>query len=231
MKLRWETFEDQVRDIAAHVYGRACSPRRLAGSNIDGVIDVDLDTLILLEITTDHTVAKVRGDVVKLSNVRNALYLEGKFARCLVVTQKAPTQGMLDGAATNNTQIMSINELAAQFFEYERYRIARLGYAFGSAVSPESGSIDKTRYIPVPYIDRATGKTYSHTEIGERLLTGKNVVVIGEYGSGKSRCVSEVFDYISKEWGATFKFVIAVNLRECWGLEDADELIRRHLVD
>jgi hypothetical protein len=228
VQVRWKTFEDQARDVAGHVFGRPCHPRQIAGSDIDGVIDLAPNHLILIEATVNHTVEKVRTDLVKLTNVRNALMLKGVFARCIVVTQKLPTPGMAKGSEENNIEVISIDQFAAMFLEYERYRIARLQYPFGSAINPESGEIDTTKYVPVPYIDRVSEKSYSHKDISEKVLSGQNVVVLGEYGSGKSRCVAEVYDHISKEWGASFKFPIAVNLRECWGLEDADEIVRRH---
>ncbi len=228
MKMRWAGFEDQVRDIAAHVYGKPCTPRRLVGSDVDGVIDLSPTDVVLIEITTEHKLDKVRRDSVKLVNVRNALFSQKKYARCLIILQEPPTQGMIDGALENNIDVMTHNQFAAQFLEYERYRLARVAYPFGSAIDPESGKIDTNKYVPVPYIEKRTGRTYSHKDIGDRLLSGKHFVVLGEYGSGKSRCVSQVFDYISQEWGATFRFPVAVNLRECWGLEDADEILRRH---
>lgn len=228
MKLRWDNFEDQVRDIASHVYGRPCGPRRLAGNDLDGVIDLPRNDMVLIEITIEHNLNKVRKDITKLVNARTALFLENKFCRCLIVLSKPPTEAMLEGARKNNIDIVDHNQLAGQFLEYDRYRIARLEYPFGSAVDPESGKVDKIKYVPVPYEDRKSGRTYNYKQIGDQLLAGHNFILMGEYGSGKSRCVSQVFDYISKEWGATFRFPIAVNLRECWGLEDADEIVRRH---
>ena len=63
---------------------------------------------------------------------------------------------------------------------------------------------------------------------GRRLLSqALNVVLLGEYGSGKSRCVREVFTTLSEDWASTFQFPYAVNLRECWGLDRAEEIIRR----
>lgn len=228
MKLRWQDFEDQVRDIATHVYGRLCKPGRLVGSDIDGIVDISKTDVVLIEITTDFTLGKVRSDINKLVNVRNGLFLDKKFARCVIVVQRAPTTAMREGAEANNVDIFEVSEFAAQFLEYERYRIARLEYPFGSAINPESGEIDTIKYVPVVYEDRKTGRSYTHEQIGDRILAGHNFVIVGEYGSGKSRCVEQVFKYISQEWGATFRFPVAVNLRECWGLEDADEIVRRH---
>lgn len=228
MKARWRKFEDQVRGIAGDIYGKPCEPKNLVGSDVDGYIEIDRHNVVLIEATINHTVDKVRTDIVKLTNVRNALFLKGVFAKCLVVTAEHPTNGMIKGGEDNNIDVLSVNQLASQFLEYDRYRLSRLQYPFGSAVNPESGEMDKTAYVPVAYEDRRTGKQFTFTEIAERLVSGENVVILGEYGSGKSRCVSEVFDAAAKEWGATFQFPVAINLRECWGLEKADEIIRRH---
>ncbi len=63
MALRWKTFEDQVRDVAAHVFGRSCVPKRVAGRDIDGVVDLPPNQIVLIEATIDHTVSKNAGDI------------------------------------------------------------------------------------------------------------------------------------------------------------------------
>ncbi len=228
MKPRWSRFEDQVRDIASLLYGRPCAPGRVAGNDIDGIVKLDDTQWVLIEITINFTLSKVRDDLGKLLIARGALFNQGILSRGIVVVDQKPTQAMLDGAKENNFSIVSHDELAAEFFEYPRYAFARKDYPFGSSVNPESGAIDKTDYIPVLYKNEKTGKEVSVNQIAEGLLKGQNYVVLGEYGSGKSRCVSEVFTNLADRWGETFLFPIAINLRECWGLESGDEAIRRH---
>ena len=57
------------------------------------------------------------------------------------------------------------------------------------------------------------------------------IVLIGDYGSGKSRCVKEVFEELTKF--ATYKVLtpFAINLRDNWGLKRSTEIITRHLTD
>jgi hypothetical protein len=228
MKPRWKTFEDQVREIASLIYARPCEPGRVAGNDIDGIIENDSATRTLIEITVNCTLEKVRSDINKLVLARNALFGEGILSRALVVIDREPTTAMSEGGNSNNVVVLNHNQLAAQFIEYERYRQGRHKYPFGSAVNPETGDIDETDYVPVRYVDTHTNQEVLPKEIADDLLDGKNVVLLGEYGSGKSRCVSQVFSLISAEWGMTFQFPLAINLRECWGLERADEIIRRH---
>lgn len=228
MKPKWLSFEDQVRDIASLTYGRRCDPGRIAGADIDGIVENDELSKTLIEITTNTTLEKVRADIVKLTGVRGALSLEGIFARCIVVLDKTPTTAMTDLAAASKMAVVSRDQFAANFLAYETYVYARKHYPFGSAVDPQTGDIDTIAYVPVTYENLSTGKALSSDDIASNIAAGKNVILLGEYGTGKSRCVSEIFEKLSKDWGATFKFPIAVNLRECWGLEAADEVVRRH---
>ena len=229
MKKRWQKFEDQVREIATLIYGRPCQPKQIAGCDIDGFIELDEGQVVLFEITVNHTLRKVREDTTKLIQVRAALFSQGKFALCRIITDGVPTESMCQGGRSNNVDVWSFNELAAQFIEYENYRSARSDYPFGSSIDPQTGEIDRIKYVPVLYEDRNLKKSYSIKDIGEMIASGRQIVLLGEYGTGKSRCCSEVFEYIAKEWGITFLFPFAINLRECWGLEDAIELLRRHV--
>jgi hypothetical protein len=228
MKPRWSRFEDQVRDIASLLYGRPCAPGRVAGNDIDGVITIDDTQMVLIEITVNFTLAKVRDDLNKLVLARSALFNNGILSRGVLIVNETPTKAMLEGAKENNLSILSHNQLAAEFFEYPKYAFARKQYPFGSSVNPETGEIDQTAYVPVLYRQENNGKEITIDQIAEGLLSGKNYVVLGEYGSGKSRCVSEVFAKLVESWNASFLFPMAINLRECWGLERGDEVIRRH---
>lgn len=228
MKPRWAKFEDQVRDIASLLYGRPCAPGRVAGNDIDGIVRIDDTQWVLIEITTNFTLAKVREDLGKLLLARSSLFQRGILSRGVIVVNEQPTTAMLEGAKENNFSIVSHNEFAAEFFEYPRYAFARKQYPFGSSVNPESGEIDRTAYVPVLYRNEGTGKETSIGQIAEGLLDGQNYIILGEYGSGKSRCVSEIFNNLAEKWGDTFLFPIAINLRECWGLETGDEAVRRH---
>ena len=81
MKPKWLSFEDQVRDIASLTYGRRCDPGRIAGADIDGIVDNDELSKTLIEITTNTTLEKVRSDIVKLTGVRGALSLGSHSGR------------------------------------------------------------------------------------------------------------------------------------------------------
>ena len=146
MKPRWKNFEEQVREIASLIYARPCEPGRIAGNDIDGIVENDSFTRTLIEITVNCTLEKVRADINKLVLARNSLFGSGILSRALVVIDKEPTTAMLEGGASNNVTVLNHNQLAAQFIEYERYRQCRTTYPFGSAVNPETGEV--VRQLP-----------------------------------------------------------------------------------
>lgn len=226
---KWASFEEQVRDIATHIFGKKCEQAQFAGVNFDGVIKMSADRWVVVESTTNHTLDKVRGDINRLTAARNALWTQGVFCQAFLVLQRDPTPAMQAQAEVSHVTISKVDSFAALFLEYERYRIARLKYPFGSAVNPVDGTPDQARYVPVSYYSKKDGRDYSVNNICDLLRAGRNVILLGEYGSGKSRCIRQCFDILSAEWGATFEFPFAINLRESWGLRRADEILRRHV--
>lgn len=223
---KWKTLEEQVRGIAELVFGMACVPGRIAGVNFDGVLESEMGTVII-EISRQNDLDKVRQGITRLSLARTVLLAESTLMRGFIVLNKNPTQAMLDAAKEAKVQVLSVSQFAQHFFEFSRYKNARANSSFGSSVDPLTGNIDNTEYVPVSYIRSGSGADLSIEEIGELLVSGKRIVLLGEYGSGKSRCVRELFSSLSNICGDTFQFPYAVNLRECWGLERGDEIVRR----
>lgn len=224
---RWKTFEEQVRGIASLIYGAPCEPSRIAGTNFDAVIDRDLETIVI-EITRQFDVDKVRQGVTRLTLARQALATEGILLRGFIILERPPTPAMIEAANSARFFVGSSGQFASQFFQFPIYKNARIAASFGSSIDPNTGEIDKLDYVPVRYIRLGPGKTdLGISDIADHLYAGKNVVLLGEYGSGKSRCVRQLFNELSHKWNVTFKFPFAINLRECWGLDSADEIIRR----
>lgn len=224
---KWRTFEEQVRGIAALIFGHPCNPGRIAGTNFDGVIkNGDLETVVI-EISLQNDLDKVRQGITRLTLARQTLAAEATLLRGYIVLSKTPTQAMLDAASAAKMIVVSVNQFAAIYFEFPRYKDTRLAASFGSSIDPVTGKIDTVRYVPVTYERVGGGSDISIPEIAQLLLSGHNIILLGEYGSGKSRCIREVFSHLADIWGETFQFPYAINLRECWGLDRGDEIIRR----
>jgi|SRR5271156_6703947 len=76
-KKQWASFEDRVRDIAAHIWGRPCLPKQVGGVNIDGVVILEPEIHLFVEITENKTIAKVREDIIKLRTAKSAALARG----------------------------------------------------------------------------------------------------------------------------------------------------------
>ena len=227
----WATFEDEVRSIAAYAYGGECKPDRIGGINVDGVIKLRPDYWILIEITEERSLEKVRKDVAtKLVPAKHTLMAQGIFPQLVNVLSKDPTQGMKDIGKENHTSVVSIESLKKIFFNYGRYQTARSVTAFGSAVNPTTGERDTTQFVPVKYYDETNQREVGIEQISNLLLSGKNVVLAGEFGSGKSRCIEQLFLHIAKTC-ESLNFPVSIDLRESWGLKQAREMVRRHFSD
>lgn len=223
---KWKTFEEQVRGVASLIYGVPCEAGRIAGVNFDGVIPGELETVVI-EISRQNDLDKVRQGIGRLTLARQTLALEDVLLRGFIILSKPPTQAMIDAAKAAKVTVASIGQFAGLFFKYPLYKRARQDASFGSSIDPVSGAIDNTEYVPVRYSSHDGREKFSVDDIRDMLLSGTNVILLGEYGSGKSRCVRELFNSLSEVWDITFQFPYAINLRECWGLGRGDEIIRR----
>ena len=126
VETKWATFEDQVRDIATHIFGKKCEQAQLAGVNFDGIVKISPDRWTVVESTQNHTLDKVRGDINRLTAARNALWSQGIYCQPFLVMQREPTPAMIAQATGSHVTIAKVDSFAALFLEYERYRIARL---------------------------------------------------------------------------------------------------------
>lgn len=71
MSKQWANFETLVRTLATFIWDKECAPKNIGGVDIDGVISVDDDVSVFIEITERDDLAKVREDVVKLPNCQS----------------------------------------------------------------------------------------------------------------------------------------------------------------
>jgi NACHT domain len=232
MSKTWTTFEERVRELASFIWERECSPIHIGGVNIDAAITVGNDIRVFIEITERNDLAKVREDVGKLRTAKAALLAEtGEFARCYCIVNGSVTPAMVEAGKPHKISVVSIKKFGKQFFDFETYRVARESAAFGSAVNPLTGIKDDSDYIPVKYVVQNNSNELSTDDIADLLENGERIILLGEYGSGKSRCFQELFKRMAARVSDNHHYPIAIDLREGWGLKRGQELIRRHFSD
>ena len=202
-KRNWSNFEERVREMASYIWSRPCTPQRIGGVNIDGVTVLDAEIQCFVEITEEKSLSKVREDILKLHTAKNSLFLKGIMARCFCVVNGDVTPAMRDAGKEQHVHVLSFEDFGKQFFDFETYSSARKKAPFGSSINPLTGDTDETRYVSVRYTVDGRKDDISTKGVAEYLLSGKNVVLLGEYGSGKSRCIREVFSLlgpVDKVW-------------------------------
>lgn len=186
------------------------------------------DYWILIEVTENEKLDKIRTDIAKLSTCKPFLFSQNIYCECYIVLGEEPTETMVTTGAGINVKVQSYNTFTKQFLDYPTYTFIRNQKVFGSSVNPLSGEPDNYDYTPVVYENIRTKKNVSLGDIAKFLLAGKRLILLGNYGTGKSRCLRELFNSLIKRQLNKIYYPIAINLKENWGIQRADEIIRRH---
>jgi hypothetical protein len=232
MSRSWKSLEDNVRQLAGAIWQGECTPARIGGVDIDGFIQAAKDIRILIEVTERADLAKVREDIIKLRTAKDALYREsGCHSRCYCVLKGNVTKAMNEAASPHQIEVLAFDNFRKIFFDFEAYKLAREAAAFGSAVNPRTGVKDDSTYVPVTYLSNDGSRQYRLSEIMGLLRANKRVVLLGEYGTGKSRCIREIFRSMAAQASKDQNYPLAIDLREAWGVRRGKELVRRHLED
>lgn len=225
--MSWAKLESEVRAVANLRYGKAAEAIRLEnGVNHDCVCKISERNWVIIEITKNDTVDKIRGDVNRLVMTRTQMFMHSHImCECIIVVGFEPTPSMRDAAEKNGIQILSAPGFISIFFDQGRYNGTRKEVKFGSAVDIISGNPDIRPYIPVSYDDKTRSKSYDINEISRKLISGQHIVLTGSFGSGKSRCYKELFSAIS---GKENTYCVSIDLREIGALASDHQIIRAH---
>ena len=225
--MTWQQTEEEVRRLASYIWNRTATTQTIAGVKCDCVLEIAADNLVIVEITQENALDKVRNDILKLRSVKNAMLLKEKYADCYFVMKDTPTDSMRATGKEQNIKVMSLEEFKCLYFDYPSYVHVRSTRQFGSLVDSLTGQPEENKYIRVSYVDVQTGKNYGIDEIVECLKRGRKIILKGDFGSGKSRCIKQIFDTINADRTVPF-YTIAINLREHWGMKRGTEILRRH---
>ncbi|WP_416763116.1 NACHT domain-containing protein [Roseateles sp. So40a] len=230
MEITWQDLENLIRGVASVKYGQLARAEDIAGVKCDCVVRLDDGSVVLIEISKEHSIDKVRTDIAKFNTLRPHFFAQNIFPKCFFITLDRPTPAMIEAGKSQHIGVYSVSQFFEFILGYGKYKAARKDKPFGSAVDLYSGQPDMNSFVPVTYVG-LDGKNFSVDDIAEELLNRRTVVLIGDYGSGKSRCIKEVFDKLSNKTSVKFQYPFAINLRENWGLKRAKEILTRHFTD
>lgn len=226
--ISWKSFEQLVRQIANLKWRAMAVSENIAGVNFDCVLKLNSDRWIIIEVSEKNDLQKVREDIAKCAATRMTLFGKNIYSEFYIVLKNSPTDLMRNTASSAKISLLSIDEFESYLFDFNRYSSVRMSRPFGSAVDPISGNPDRVNYTPVSYELTQSHKTIELTEIIKYLLDRRKVILIGDYGTGKSRCLQELFSVIVSQRKTKFIYPISINLKENWGTQSAEEIVRRH---
>lgn len=225
----WKVLEDFVRSIATLRYGLPCQSEHVGGVNVDGVVHLGLDEQVLIEITEEMTLDKVRRDITKIAGVRMSQLIKGVSCKAFVVMDGEPTPSMVEQGTESRVTVLSAKKFENDFFDYEAYVRLRIAQPFGSAVDSETGENDPRKYVGVSFSEKPSGKKVDVNGLCDAMIRGGKVVLTGDYGTGKSRLVREAFQELQGRSRAVGAYVVAINLRDHWGSGNFMEILGGHL--
>jgi hypothetical protein len=223
--MTWQEVEAEVRRIAESVWAAPAAPKTEGGIKCDVILKIKPNYWILLEVSKRDDLNKIRDDVTKLAAVRMGLMARQIFAECYFVTTGDPSSLVETGAACN-VEVYDLQSFASKFIAAREYVNERRSAPFGSAVDPDTGSVDRKSYTPISYVD-SSGHKFSDSDIADLLRQNKKLILMGEFGTGKSRCLMQVFEKLATR---SQVFVpVAINLRDNWGYRRFNHIIANHL--
>lgn len=229
--MEWQEFEKYVREIASFRWGCSAVSKTYNGVRCDCILEVSADHWVAVEITQERDLDKIRRDILKLCSVRNALFSQDNiYCECFIVMQDAPTDSMRATGEGQKVKVMSAEEFRNEFFDYSKYVFVRKQRQFGSLINIETGEPEDNTYVNVSYTQKNSNKNLTVDDIIDLLRRGKRVVLKGDFGLGKSRCVKQIFDKLTTDT-MNDTYAIAINLRDHWGAKRASEIFSRHFCD
>lgn len=223
--VKWQELERYIRLLAESIWGVEAKAEIIESVRCDAVLRLKKDHFILIEISKERTLQKIRIDQSKFLLMKTALIAKGIYSECYFITEEVH-ESIKEYGKSNNIEVHSVKSFTNSFIGSERYINERSRQYFGSAVNPDTGEKDISKYIKIKYYDD-NKNTYEINDIISLLLKNKKIVLVGEFGTGKSRCLMEVFDALIKINNSFYP--IAINLRDHWGHKRLSDIIRNHL--
>lgn len=224
----WQVLENKVKTISSFLWNCNAINETINGVKIDCVLKPNVDRWIIIEITENHSLDKIRADITKISSCRQFLFSRNIYCEAYIVMRDEPTETMYTTGDGVNIKVLSYNSFSKLFIDYPTYTYIRNQRIFGSSVNPISGEADSNNYTPVFYENIRTKSKVSINDIAKFLLKGRRIVLLGNYGTGKSRCIRELFNILIERQLTRVVYPLAINLKENWGNHKAEEIIRRH---
>jgi hypothetical protein len=229
-------FENEVRRIARALWPEA----RYSGATIvdgrerDGIFETE-ECVHLLEATTSRKLEKAKEDVGKLVALASKIQRGSapKAVRGWFVTREEPTADQRRVAEKHKSLLkaLSFSQFQSRLIDVRAYLSARENYAFGSVRDPVTGNLTPTTdYVPLALAEPGKSTVRTPDEITGNIAKGNHVVLLGDYGAGKSMTLQYIHRKLAARYfkGESAQFPVYLNLRDHYGQTDPAEILERH---
>jgi hypothetical protein len=204
------------------------------GRERDGVFETE-DCIHLIEATVSRSMDKAVQDSKKLATHAKKLQVQNpqKAVKCWFITRDEPTADQRTALRNNGGTVTpaSFAQFQGKLIDVTSYLTLRANYPFGSVRDPATGSVDaEVEYISLDVIQSENQHAWSIDEIRSDLLAGGRFIILGDYGSGKSMTLREVYRGLRAAYlkNRTPRFPIYLNLRDHFGQTNPAEVLERH---
>jgi hypothetical protein len=229
-------FENEVRRIARELWPQAEHDGALVvdGRERDGIFETE-ECVHLIECTVSRGQRKAEDDAKKLVSLGKKLQPKypQKATKCWFVTKEEPSpdQRTVIREKYSSVTALSFSQLQGKLVDVASYLSLRMNYPFGSVRDPANpNSREDVEYVALDLIESSTQAPWSVSEIRAALLDAKRFIIFGDYGSGKSMTLREIFRElrIANLKNRTVAFPIYINLRDHFGQTNPAEVLERH---
>ena len=203
-------FENEVRDIARHLWPSAAfsGSAREGGRERDGVFITD-EMVHLIECTTSRRKDKAEQDTRKLESLSRNMQRHYPTKRSKGVLYHPRRNRLRSNGGRSESLVpvyvvsVSFSQFRTQMIDSQSYLEARMQYPFGSMYDPETESRTKPSQLIARQLVTRNGDTLEVNDIPRKLECGETLVLVGDYGAGKSTTLREIFaalrsNYFSK---------------------------------
>jgi NACHT domain len=229
-------FENEARRVARALWpeARYSGAVLVDGRERDGIFETE-ECIHLLEATTSRRLDKAKEDVGKLAALATKFQRGSshKAVRAWLVTRDEPTadQRQVTDKHRSFLTILSFSQFQARLIDVRAYLAARENYAFGSVRDPVTGAVQPSVvYVPLALAEARQGTVHMPDDVVEFLASGKRVVLLGDYGAGKSMTLQYVYRSLARRYykGQSSQFPVYLNLRDHYGQMEPAEILERH---
>lgn len=237
-------FEDEVRRVARALWPKAAAggAAMIDGRERDGVFD-EGEIVHIVEATVSQRLAKVRDDLSKSVDTVKQVRRQHpeKLVKIWIVTAHDPTADQksvipeFKKKAKCPIEVCGFRSFSAKLIDSAGYLQLRQNYPFGSVRNPADDKdieVPATEYVPLEMLRKNSTETYLPEEALKLILdeNDTNIVVVGDYGSGKSMTLRALFYQLQRKHleSQINRFPVYLNLRDHFGQSEPAEALIRH---